>query len=154
MFSSLRVRLWLSYAILIFTALLIVAAVLFIYLLRNPILYRQSVARLNAVETIITSRDVGQFGSDFSRRLENAAQMFDVRIIQFSQDHSVLVDANPGNLPELPFPQPARLLRTNPVTRDVTGKAWLYQLSQLPDQTWLMVAIQRPKVSVLSFLAD
>ncbi|MCJ7435791.1 MAG: HAMP domain-containing histidine kinase, partial [Anaerolineales bacterium] len=38
--------------------------------------------------------------------------------------------------------------------RDVTGKAWLYQLSQLPDQTWLMVAIQRPKVSVLSFLAD
>ena len=103
MFSSLRARLWFSYAILILTALLIVATVLFIYLLRNPILYRQATSRLKAVETIVTSREVGQFGSDLSRRLENAAQTFDVRIIQFSQDQHVLVDANPGKLPELPF---------------------------------------------------
>ena len=154
MFSSLRARLWFSYAILILTALLIVAAVLFIYLLRNPILYRQATSRLKAVETIVTSREVGQFGSDLSRRLENAAQTFDVRLIQFSQDQRILVDANPGNFPKLPFPQPAKLLRANPITRDVNGKAWLYTLTQLPDQTWLMVAIQRPKVSVLGFLTD
>jgi len=154
MFSSLRARLWFSYAILILTALLIVAAVLFIYLLRNPILYRQATSRLKAVETIITSRDLGQFGPDLSRRLENAAQTFNVRIVQFSQDQRVLVDANPGKFPELSFPQPAKLLRTNPITRDSDGKAWLYTLTQLPDQTWLMVTIQRPKVSVLGFLTD
>ena len=154
MFTSLRVRLWLSYAILILTALLIVAMVLFIYLLRNPILYRQAIARLNAVETIVASRELGQFSPDLSRRLENAAQTFDVRILQFSQDQHLLVDANPGKFPELPFPQPAKLLRANPVTRDVDGKAWLYTLTQLPDQTWLMVTIQRPKVPVLAFLKD
>jgi signal transduction histidine kinase len=154
MFSSLRVRLWLSYAILILIALLIVATVLFIYFLRNPILYRQAIARLNAVETIVASRELGQFGSDPSRRLENAAQTFNVRILQFSQDQHLLVDANPGKFPELPFPQPAKLLRANPVARDVDGKAWLYTLTQLPDQTWLMVTIQRPKVPVLAFLKD
>jgi signal transduction histidine kinase len=154
MFSSLRARLWFSYAILILTALLIVAAVLFIYLLRNPILYRQAIGRLKAVETIVTSREVGQFGPDLSRRLENVAQTFDVRIIQFSQDQRILVDANPGKFPELPFPQSARLLRNNPIIRDVNGKAWLYTLTQLPDQTWLMVTVQRPKVSVLGFLTD
>lgn len=154
MFLSLRARLWFSYAILILTALLIVAAVLFIYLLGNPILYRQATSRLKVVETIITNRDLGQFGPDLSRRLENAAQTFDVRIIQFSQDQRVLVDANPGKFPELSFPKPAKLLRANPITRDVNGKAWLYTLTQLSDQTWLMVTVQRPKVSVLGFLTD
>jgi len=154
MFSSLRARLWFSYAILILTALLIVAAVLFIYLIRNPILYRREIGRLSAVETIIASRDASQLGSDFSRRLENAAQIFDVRIIQFSQDRIILVDANPNNFPELVFPQSAKLLRANPVIRDVTGKAWLYTLTQLPDQTWLMVAAPRPKVPIFSFLTD
>jgi signal transduction histidine kinase len=154
MFSSLRARLWFSYAILILAALLIVGTVLFIYLLRNPILYRQAIGRLKAVETIITSREAGQFDTDLSRRLENAAQTFDVRVIQFSQDRRVLVDANPGNFSELPFPQPAKLLRANPITRDVNGKAWLYTLTQLSDQTWLMITVQRPKVSVLGFLTD
>jgi two-component system OmpR family sensor kinase len=154
MFSSLRARLWFSYAILILTALLIVAAVLFIYLIRNPILYRREIGRLSAVETIIASRDASRFGSDFSSRLENAAQIFDVRIIQFSQDRLILVDANPNNFPELVFPQSAKLLRANPVIRDVSGKAWLYTLTQLPDQTWLMVAAPRPKVPIFGFLTD
>jgi two-component system OmpR family sensor kinase len=154
MFSSLRARLWFSYAVLILAALLIVVAVLFIYLLRNPILYRQAISRLKAVETIVTSRDLGQFDPDLSRQLENTAQTFDVRIIQFSEDRRVLVDANPGNFPELSFPQPGRLLRANPIVRDANGKAWLYTLTQLPDRTWLMVAVQRPRVSVLGFLTD
>lgn len=154
MFSSLRARLWFSYAILILAALLIVAAVLFIYLLRNPILYRQAISRLNAVETIVTSRDISRLGTDLPRRIENVARMFDVRIIQFSQDRRVLVDANSGNFPELSFPQPGMLLRANPIVRDANGRAWLYTLTQLPDQTWLMVAMQRPRISILGFLTD
>ena len=54
MFSSLRSRLWLSYALIIVTALGIVALVLFIYLLRNPLLYRQTIQRLKAVEAVVT----------------------------------------------------------------------------------------------------
>ena len=150
MFTSLRARLWFSYAILTLTALLIVATVLFIYLLRNPILYRQTIDRLKAVETIV----IGQTGPDFPAKLEDTARTFNVRIIQFSQDRQLLVDANPGKFSELPFPLPANPLRVNPITRDVNGKTWLYTLTQLPDQTWLMVTIPRPKVPIFGFLAD
>ncbi len=48
MFSSLRARLWLSYALLIVTALAVVAFVLILFLLRNPLLYRQTFVGLNA----------------------------------------------------------------------------------------------------------
>lgn len=154
MFSSLRARLWFSYALLILTALSIVATVLFIYLLRNPILYRQALDRLKAVETILTSRGGGQFGTDPARRLENAAQTFDVRIMQFSQDRQLLVDANLHDYPSLPFPQPTKLQRANPVARDINGKPWIYTLTQLPDQTWLMVTIPRPRVPIFGFLTD
>ena len=57
MFSSLRSRLWLSYALLIVTALGIVAVVLFISLLRNPFLYRQTTERLKAVQTVVMERE-------------------------------------------------------------------------------------------------
>jgi signal transduction histidine kinase len=150
MFSSLRSRLWFSYALLILTALLIVATVLFIYLLRNPILYRQTLDRLNAVETIVQ----GQAGPDFSRKLEETSRLFKVRIIQFSQDYHTLVDVGGNNSAELPFPLPANPLRANPIIRDGTGKAWLYTITQLPDQTWIMVTVQRPRVPIFGFLTD
>ena len=57
MFSSLRSRLWLSYALLIVTALGLVAMVLFISLLRNPLLYRQTTERLQAVQTVVMERE-------------------------------------------------------------------------------------------------
>jgi hypothetical protein len=53
MFSSLRSRLWLSYALVILGALFITAVILVIYLVRNPLAYRQTSARLRAAEAII-----------------------------------------------------------------------------------------------------
>ena len=57
MFSSLHSRLWLSYAFIIVTALGVVAMVLFIYLLRNPLLYRQTSERLKAVQAVVLQRE-------------------------------------------------------------------------------------------------
>ena len=51
MFSSIRARLWLSYAALIVAALGVVTIVLVIFLLRNPYLYRQTFVRLTAAES-------------------------------------------------------------------------------------------------------
>ncbi len=42
MFTSLRSRLWLSYALVITVALSVVAGVLLAYLFRNPLLSRQT----------------------------------------------------------------------------------------------------------------
>ncbi len=56
MFTSLRSRLWLSYAVLIVTALSVMAVAFGFYLWRNPLSYRQTLARLRTVETGIVNR--------------------------------------------------------------------------------------------------
>src|SRR3990172_3628666 len=105
MFSSLRVRLWLSYALVIVTALSIVAIVLFIYLLRNPFLYRQTLERLRAVETVLLARERDQTGQPLTSMLERAADTFNVRIVLYSQDKQVLADTRAEDAPALAFPE-------------------------------------------------
>jgi hypothetical protein len=53
MFTSLRSRLWLSYALLITVALTIVSIVLFVFLIRNPLLTRQTQQQLKTVQSLI-----------------------------------------------------------------------------------------------------
>ena len=56
MFSSLRSRLWLTYALVIAAALAIVAVVFFFYLLRNPPAYRQITVQLNLALNVLSNR--------------------------------------------------------------------------------------------------
>ncbi len=88
MFSSLRSRLWLSYALLVVTALSVVAVILFVYLIRNPFLYRQTLERLQAVQTVVMERD----GQPISVVAERASKTFNVRILLFSADRQTLLD--------------------------------------------------------------
>ncbi len=56
MASSLRSRLWLSYAAVILVALFVVAVGLIIALRNNPILYRQAFTRIFLVGSAISFR--------------------------------------------------------------------------------------------------
>lgn len=154
MFSSLRYRLWLSYAFLIVTALGVVAMILFIYLIRNPILYRQTLERLRVIQTIVGMRENLQQARSLSSAAERASREFDVRILLYSEDQQVLMDTYSGAKPALPFPGRRLLLRSTPVTRDADGAAWLYTLDLLPDHTYLVVAIPRPRVSILTVFTE
>lgn len=154
MFSSLRSRLWLSYAFLIVTALSIVAIVMFIYLLRNPFLYRQTIERLKAVETMVAARESLSQGQSFPAIIERAARTFNVRIILYSKDRQILLDTRGDSASGLPYPEKRILSRATPLIRDEKGGAWLYTLSQLPDSTWLMVAAPRPRFSILNIFTD
>ncbi|MEW6400335.1 MAG: HAMP domain-containing sensor histidine kinase [Chloroflexota bacterium] len=149
MFSSLRSRLWLSYAFIIVTALIVVAIVLFIYLLRNPFLYRQTIERLNAVQTVLASRD----GQPIRPAMDKAARSFDVRVILYSSERQILADTATDQSP-IPFPRKAALNRQTPITRDEKGGAWLFSLTELPDGTWLMVASPRPRLTVMNVFTD
>jgi two-component system OmpR family sensor kinase len=150
MFSSLRSRLWLSYALLIVTALSVLAMVLFIYLIRNPLSYRQTLARLNTVQTILTERD----GQPLSLVAERVSRTFDVRILLFSQDKQLLLDTHAEKEPRLPFPKKKSLVGNNTLVRDGNKVAWLYSLQKLPDNTYIMVAEPRPRVSLANIFAD
>ncbi|OQY33046.1 MAG: hypothetical protein B6I38_03930 [Anaerolineaceae bacterium 4572_5.1] len=155
MFSSLRSRLWLSYALLIVTALGVVMVVLLIYLLRNPLLYRQTLSRLRAVETVISARQ-GELSELSPRELKNAMtradSSFDVRLILFSGSNQVVFDTRTEEMPI--FLPPSGNLRSKTSIRDDEGRVWLYSLSRLSNGQRLMVATPRPSVKILAALRD
>ena len=152
MFSSLRSRLWLSYALLIVTALGIVAATLFIYLLRNPLLYRQTLERLNAVQSVVVEQS--STNKPLSNVAEKASRTFNVRILLFSQDKQLIFDTSSAKKIALPFPDHKFLLRNIPYVRDEKGGLWLYSTQQLPDNTYLVVTSPRPRVSVVKVFTE
>ena len=81
MFSSLRTRLWLSYAVLIVTALGVVAFVLILYLLRNPVLYRQTFVQLRAADNLLNQPNSN---TDF------IAQALNVRVLTFNSTGTLI----------------------------------------------------------------
>ena len=144
MFSSLRARLWLSYAVLIVTALGVVAFVLILYLLRNPVLYRQTFVQLRAADNLLNQPNGN---TDF------IAQALNVRVLTFNSTGAVITDTDPA-APIIPLPPQTNLARISQTVRDRTGKNWLYTLRQLPNRNWLMVASPRPKEPILALLTD
>jgi signal transduction histidine kinase len=152
MFSSLRSRLWLSYALLIVTALSVVAMILFVYLLRNPLLYRQTTERLQAVQSIVMERE--SQSQTISVAAQKASRTFKVRVLVFSQDKQLILDTYSDKEVPLPFPGKKLLPRKNPIVRDGNGAVWLYSVEQLPDKTYLVVASPRPRVSIVNIFAN
>jgi hypothetical protein len=127
--SSLRSRLWLSYAALIVTALSVVAVVLLIYLIRNPLPYRQAFERVRA------------------------AEFFDVRVLVYAPDGKVLHDTREG-AEAISLPGDGFFKRKLPTTRDSNGRLWLFSRTELSDGNILLVAAPRLKVAGLSLFAD
>ena len=93
MFSSLRSRLWLTYALLVFVALFIVAAILIVYLIRNPLVNRQTVASLHADETVILKDRVNLASLDpaeLQSKSEEYDRTFDVRVIILNRNRQLI----------------------------------------------------------------
>ena len=153
MFTSLRARLWLSYAILIVTALGVMAVAFGFYLWRNPLLYRQTLARLRTVESGIVNRQGDLFGDSMSSAMDRAASTFDVRILLFDGNGNLLKDTD-SSQPGINLPRRTILNRQIPTVRDKAGKVWLYSRQSLEDGTTLVVATLRPRVPLLSILRD
>lgn len=153
MFSSLRFRLWLSYALLIVTALGVVAFVLILFLIRSPILYRQTLERVRAAETLLLNSPADFLGEGKRGALTRTAELFDVRVVVFRADGGVLADTRPSAA-GLSLPRETFLSRSVPVVRDAEGGAWVYLLSDLPGGEKLLVAAPRPKMAGLAVLRD
>jgi signal transduction histidine kinase len=153
MFSSLRSRLWLSYAFLVATALSVVAVVLLIYLIRNPLAYRQTLERVNAAEKLILKRPAEFISGPDANLLDRVAELFDVRVVIFSPQGAILRDTLSG-ADILSLPADTNFKRKLPVTRDSEGRAWVFARSSLPDGNILLVAAPRPRVAGLSLFAD
>ena len=151
MFTSLRSRLWLSYALVVSVSLTIVALVLLIFLIRNPVLSRQTQQKLRSVQNSIAENSQRFITNPDA--LKNLADENGVRILVFNTARQLLLDTSPGDA-AAPFPRRNLLNRASQTFIDSSGKVWLYAASRVGDGQVLVVAAPRPKVPVLNIFAD
>jgi signal transduction histidine kinase len=151
MFTSLRSRLWLSYALIITIALTIVAVVLLVFLIRNPVVSRQTQQQLRTALSLITENPRGFINDPAS--LDGVAQTYNVRVLVFDSSRQLVSDTNPQDA-QIPFPRRNVLNRNSQVALDTNGDAWLYTFSRLPGGQTVVVAAPRPRVPVLNIFAD
>jgi signal transduction histidine kinase len=160
MFTSLRARLWISYALLIGVALTVVAVVLLGFLLTNPLVYRQAAQRINQAQKALLDRQdewSNLSAAPMARWLERASQTpigqeIGVRALVFSEKRGLIADSQSGaaalSIPRLPR------VRPDGVLRDADGNPWLYAIKKLTNGDWLVVAAPRPPVPVAAILSD
>ncbi len=151
MFTSLRSRLWLSYALVITVALLAVIVVLFVYLLRNPILYRETLQRLRNAQTQL-STNPRELLQD-TAKLREIAEAHNARILIFDLTEAVIFDSNPEQ-PAIPFPRNTFVNRNSQFVTDAQGGKWLQTKSRLPNGNMIIVAAPRPATKFLNIFAD
>ena len=151
MFTSLRSRLWLSYAFVIAVALTIVALVLLVFLIRNPGLTRQLQQQLQVVQNLISASPQDYLDNPVA--LQRLAQENKVRVLVYNAARINLLDSNPNDSP-LPSPRRNLLGRNSQTAVDAKGNVWLYTASRLADGRILVIAAPRPRVPVLNVFAD
>lgn len=151
MFTSLRSRLWLSYAFVITIALSIVAIVLLAFLLRNPFASREIQQRLRNTQSLIAATP--QKFMDNPTSLQEVTRTNDVRVLVFNSARQLVFDSS-SSAPSLPFPRRNLLGRNVQNARDANGEAWLYTSRRLSKDRILVVAAPRPRVPVLNIFTD
>ncbi len=157
MFSSLRSRLWLTYALLIVTALAVVAVIFFIYLLSNPLVVRETGLKLSVVETaMLNSQD--EWSDLPSNQLQSTLtakdQQLGARLLIISPQRQIIADSRAGSAPSLEVRPVFRLLRLSQTIRDANGDLWVYVYHKLNNGNFLVSAVPRPSVSLLAVLTD
>lgn len=151
MFTSLRSRLWLSYAVVITIALGLVALVILTFLIRNPVLSRQIEDHLKTAQNVVVATP--QPFIDDPTALEQIQQTYDVRLLMFDSSHRLVFDTNP-NAPRLPFPRRNIFGRLAQTARDASGQLWLYSFKRLSTDRFLVTAAPRPRVPILAIFTD
>lgn len=157
MFLSLRTRLWLSYAFLIVTALLVVVVIFFVYLLNNPVIYRQTSQRLETVQTVLLESQAEWANlpqDELKKELKRQDKLFDVRLMVVSPDREVLADSRGGISPALETRRLLRLLRVGQTITDSQNKIWLYTFHALDNGNFLVTTLPRPAATLLGILSD
>jgi signal transduction histidine kinase len=148
MISSLRFRLWLTYALLIGVMLGILSASLILYLTRNPPTDRQTIQQLTVaaenlsqfVETNLPAAPAGRLG----QLIQRAGERVDFRILLVNQTDGVIADTGAGESPPLKL-SPTQLRQGQGMTRDPDGRFWLFVVQPLEGDLYLATATLRPR---------
>ena len=166
MFSSLRSRLWISYAFLTLVALVIVAAGLVWALQRSPLLYRTTVLKMRVAESVVVTRleelpfpNGPLAGARIDTMLRNQADARQLRISVISNTGSVLADFGVGITNLLPIPTlPLATTDADPtqalLIKDSKDIEWFYILHKVDEKHFLVISTPRPSLPLSQILRD
>jgi signal transduction histidine kinase len=156
MASSLRSRLWWSYALVTFSALAVVTVTLLVYIFNNPSTYRQANAQLVVVAAAIRKNQpewTSKSTDELQVYAEKMDKAFGTRVVVYAPNRRVIADSQADEQSTLKMPTLPRL-RPYSVTRDMAGKAWLYGIRKLDNGEWILIAVPRPTVPFLTIFTD
>ena len=127
MFTSLRARLWLTYAIIILLILSILGLGIFVYVIRNPVIDRRAIQKLDVTLTII-QRQLNERSlslRESQEYLNRISESLSIRLMLFSPERKLILDTEPQE-PIIQWPKldlsPPKQGRIN----DKDGDTWLY----------------------------
>ena len=163
MFSSLRSRLWLSYALLIGVVICIVGTGVVLALQQSPLLYRQVVLRLRITEALLAPRletVLTSSPSNFEEAVANEAVKSQLRVVVYQPDGRLIYDSGAGINSKLSGKTLAGLQVETDQTRasifrDTKRVAWFYIVRPLSGgQYMLALMAKRPRLVLLTLFRD
>ncbi len=144
MFTSLRARLWVTYAILILLILSILGIGVFVYVVRNPVIDRQALGKLDAASALIQRQLTER---EFTPRenityFERISNSLSIRLILFNAVRDVVLDTQPESS-SIVWPVGTDAPPEKGRIDDQGGKTWLYSSLTLPRGEILVLALPR-----------
>lgn len=158
MFTSLRSRLLLTYVIVIGVALSVVAAVLVVYIARNPTQTAQARLRLQTASEILSRRVDNLPGTSIETLhglAHRADEAYDVRVMVYHVRGELILDSRAETEPGLLL-DPAQGRNTESkvvvITEDEFGGEWLHLSQSITEEYWITLATPRPQMRILTAL--
>jgi two-component system OmpR family sensor kinase len=144
MFSSLRTRLWLTYAVIITLILSILGASIFVYIIRNPLIDRQSLARLDAAKILIQRQltDRTLVARDRQGIFERIGDSFEIRLILFDSNREITLDSQPEET-QISWTETDLKIAQRGHIQDLDGNTWLYTSWVMENGDILLLTLPR-----------
>ena len=160
--SSINTRLWLTYTMIIFIVLSLASAGIIFAFQRSPLLYRQIFLRMDLVSNLLTDRLAFVINADWDPTIQlffKEAELLDVQVAILDDSGSLVfhtADYHEDEIPQINDPNDTAERSTNNalVYRDSENVDWFYQISQINDEYYLLVAARRPNVAIESLFQD
>jgi signal transduction histidine kinase len=144
MFTSLRARLWITYALIITLILTILGGGIFVYIIRNPSIDRQALARLDATMAVI-KRQINERAfllRDPEGLFDRIGESFDIRLILFDESREVILDSQPQQI-QIAWPDGGLEVPIKGQIQDLEEKIWLYSSWKLDNGELLLLTLPR-----------
>lgn len=144
MFTSLRARLWLTYAVIITLILSILGVSIFVYIIRNPLIDRQALAKLDAAKTLIQRQlnERALLPRERQGVFERVGDSFDIRLILYGAARELVLDSQ-SDQAQIVWPEEDQILTRRGYIKDQDGKTWLYSSLALDSGDLLVLALPR-----------